>query len=132
MISQLYLQMRSGKRPRIFKFGEQKRDFIYVKDAVELTLKAREAKQNTALNAGTGTATSFNEVIDALNEALGTHLAPDYFDNPYDFYQSFTQADMTHTQGVLDFKGRYSTRDGILDYVRRYLAPASEPLPSHR
>ena len=123
MTYQLYHQMKAGKRPRIFKFGEQKRDFVYVKDIVALTIQAREAKQSTVLNAGTGQATSFNEMIEAINEALETNLEPDYFDNPYDFYQSFTQADMSHTEKTVGFKPKYTTREGILDYVRNYLEP---------
>ncbi|MBN1687716.1 MAG: ADP-glyceromanno-heptose 6-epimerase [Candidatus Omnitrophica bacterium] len=129
MIYQLYCQMKQGKRPRVFKFGEQKRDFIYVKDVVQATIQARESKENTVLNIGTGTPTSFNEVIEALNEALGTHLEPDYFDNPYDFYQNFTQADMTHTKKTIGFSNRYSTREGILDYVRQYLLTQDKKNP---
>ncbi len=132
MTYQLYRQMAAGKRPRIFKFGEQRRDFIYVKDVVECTLQAREAKQNTVLNVGTGRSTSFNEVIEALNEALETRLEPDYFDNPYSFYQNFTQADMTHTEKMTGFRCRFTTREGILDYVRNYLLPASQTVPSGR
>ncbi len=123
MIYQLYKQMAAGKRPRIFKFGEQRRDFIYIKDVVEATIKARESKKNTSLNIGSGQSTSFNELINALNEALGTKLEPDYFDNPYDFYQNFTQADISHTEKMTGFKPRYTTREGILDYVRTYLLP---------
>ncbi len=122
MTYQLTQQMMAGKRPRIFKSGEQKRDFIYVKDVVEATIKAREARQSTVLNVGTGSATSFNEVIDAINEALGTDFRPDYFDNPYPFYQNYTRADMTHARKTIGFKCRYSTREGIIDYVRNYLA----------
>ncbi len=124
MIYQLYKQMAAGKRPRIFKFGEQRRDFIYVKDVMEATIKALGCKQNTSLNVGSGQSTSFNEVIEALNEAMGTNLEPDYFDNPYDFYQNFTQADMSHTQKMTGFKPRFTTREGVLDYVRNYLLPA--------
>ncbi len=123
MIYQLALQMLAGKRPRIFKWGEQRRDFIYIKDVVAGTLKALEAKRNTVLNIGTGQATSFNEVIEAINEGLGTHYDPDYFDNPYDFYQNFTQADMTHTRREIGFVVKYTTRAGIIDYVRNYLLP---------
>lgn len=123
MIYQLARQMLAGKRPRIFKWGEQRRDFIYVKDVVEATLRAREAKRNTVLNIGTGQSSSFNEVIDALNVGLGTHLETDYFDNPYDFYQDFTQADMTRTKREIGFEARFTTREGILDYVRNYLLP---------
>lgn len=122
MIYQLYLQMKAGKRPRIFKYGEQKRDFIYVKDVVEATIRAREAKSNTMMNVGTGLATSFNEIIEALNEALETRLSPDYFDNPYGFYQNFTQADMSHAEKAIGFRAKYTTREGILDYVRTYLS----------
>ncbi|HTL46527.1 MAG TPA: ADP-glyceromanno-heptose 6-epimerase [Verrucomicrobiae bacterium] len=125
MIYQLTQQMLAGKRPRIFKYGEQKRDHIYVKDVVECTLKARLAKENTVVNVGTGEATSFNEIIAAINEGLGTSLEPDYFDNPYDFYQNFTQADMSHTRKAIGFERKYSTHDGIVEYVRQYLLPAS-------
>ena len=125
MIYQLYLQMQAGKKPRIYKFGEQKRDFIYVKDVVEATIKAREAKNNTVFNVGTGSSTSFNEVIEALNEAMDTNVEPEYFDNPFDFYQNFTQADMTHARKAVGFKCKHSTREGILDYVRTFLLPSS-------
>ncbi len=118
MIYQLFCQMKAGKRPRIFKFGEQKRDFVYVKDVVEAVILARNAAHNTVLNVGTGQATSFNEVIEALNEGMKTRLEPEYFDNPYDFYQDFTQADMSHAAKAIGFKPRYSTREGILDYLK--------------
>src|SRR2546423_4711830 len=46
MIYHLAQQIKAGKRPRIFKHGEQKRDFVYVKDAVEGTLRALDAKRS--------------------------------------------------------------------------------------
>lgn len=121
MIYQLALKMMEGHRPRIFKWGEQERDHIYVKDVVQACLMAHQSKQSTVMNLGTGQATSFNEIVDALNEALGTNLKPDYFDNPYNFYQNFTQADMSHHEAMTGFRCRYTTREGILDYVRNYL-----------
>jgi ADP-L-glycero-D-manno-heptose 6-epimerase len=127
MIYQLYLQMKSGKRPRIFKYGEQRRDFIYVKDVVEAILLAADAKKNTSVNVGTGRPTSFNALIAALNEALGTSYEPEYFDNPYDFYQDFTQADMSHSQKATGFKCKFTTREAILDYVRNYLEVSAAP-----
>lgn len=132
MIYQLYQQMLVGKRPRIFKYGEQSRDFIYVKDVVEATLHARESMENGVFNVGTGQSTSFNDVIAALNEALETRYEPDYFDNPYDFYQNFTQADMTETLKATGFKCRFTTREGILDYVRGHLSPSSSYAPTSK
>ncbi|MCX7760322.1 MAG: ADP-glyceromanno-heptose 6-epimerase [Hydrogenothermaceae bacterium] len=117
MIYQLYLQMKNGQRPRIFKWGQQKRDFVYVKDAVEATIIASKAQKSTVYNVGSGQATSFNEVIQLLNQALGTNYEPEYFDCPYDFYQEFTQADMTKIKEELGFVPKYSIQRGIKEYV---------------
>jgi ADP-L-glycero-D-manno-heptose 6-epimerase len=125
MTYQLAQRMMAGQRPRIFKYGEQKRDFIYVKDVVEATIRARDCKESTVMNVGTGKATSFNELIDAVNEALGTRLETEYYDNPYSFYQNFTQADTTHARRASGFKCRYSTRQAVIEYVREYLQPAA-------
>jgi len=117
MIYQLYLQMKQRNRPRIFKWGEQKRDFVYVKDAVDATILAAKAPKSTVYNVGSGEATSFNDVIKYLNQALGTNLEPEYFDCPYDFYQEYTQADMTKIKEELGFVPRHSIQRGIKEYV---------------
>ena len=122
MAYKLTLQMMAGKRPRIFKWGEQKRDFIYVKDVVSATVGALDAAASTIVNVGTGTSTSFNELIAYINEALGADLEPDCFDNPYDFYQDFTQADVSLAREKIGFKAAYTTREGVIDYVRKYIA----------
>ena len=122
MIWQLACKMKEGETPRIFKHGEQTRDFIYVKDVVSATIRAMEVlkknKLNTVLNIGTGTATSFNRIINILNDTLGTNLKPDYFDNPYDFYQNHTLADTALAAKTIGFKAQYSIEDGIKDYLK--------------
>ena len=116
MVFRLAEQMRAGKRPRIFHDGEQTRDHIYVRDVVEANLKASEATTSGIVNVATGKATSFNRLIEIINDVLGTHLAPDYFDNPYDFYQNSTQADVALAQKLLGFRARYSVEEGIREY----------------
>ncbi|MBI4368474.1 MAG: ADP-glyceromanno-heptose 6-epimerase [Candidatus Omnitrophica bacterium] len=120
MIFRLAEQIRAGKRPRIFHAGEQTRDHIYVRDVVEANLKALEAKASGIVNVGTGKATSFNRLIEILNEVLGTRLAPDYFDNPYSFYQNSTQADTEKAQQLIGFKSRYSVEEGIKEYLTAF------------
>ena len=117
MIYHLGKQIKSGKRPRIFKFGEQIRDHIYVKDAVNAAITAVNAKSGI-YNVGTGIATTFNVLIKALNEVLGKNFEPEYFDMPYDpkTYQSNTQADTTKAENVLGFKAKWPLKDGIKDY----------------
>jgi len=118
MIYHLGKQIKAGKKPRIFKFGEQKRDHIYVKDAVDATIMAVDTKQSCIVNVGTGIATNFNELIKVLNEVLGKNLDPEYFDMPYDpkTYQSDTQADTTKVENILGFKAKWSLKEGIKDY----------------
>src|SRR5438034_3195928 len=94
MVHHLAQQMKAGQRPRIFKHGEQKRDFVYVKDAVEGSIRAFDAQTSGIYNLGSGHARSFNELVDVLNKCLGTNLQPDYIDNPHAHYQNFTQADL--------------------------------------
>ncbi len=118
MIYQLYRQMKEGKRPRVFRAGEQKRDFVYVKDVVECTISALGAPRNGVYNCGSGQAFSFNEIIAELNRNLGTRLDPEYFENPYPFYQPHTEADLTLCQNELKYHPKYSPAEGIADYVR--------------
>ena len=117
MIYQLYLQIKNNKKPRLFKWGDQKRDFVYVKDAVDGTILAMEALHSTVYNIGSGEARSFNEVVSLLNKYLGKDLEPDYFDCPYDFYQEFTQADMGKIKEELGFVPKYNLERGIKEYV---------------
>lgn len=116
MIWQLYNQMKNGKHPRIFKYGEQKRDFIYIKDIVDATMKAMDAKTSCIVNIGTGISTSFNRIIEILNDAMDTSFEPEYFDNPYDFYQNQTEADTALSLDLLGFKANFSIEQGIRDY----------------
>jgi ADP-L-glycero-D-manno-heptose 6-epimerase len=119
MIYQLYLQMKQGKRPRVFKYGAQKRDFIYVKDVAQMTVMALELKGSAILNVGTGIARSFNQIIKILNKYLNTNLRPDYFENPYQgLYQDYTEADISNLVKRLKFKPRYSLEEGIKDYIK--------------
>ena len=117
MIYRLAEQIRSGKRPRIFYDGEQTRDHIYVRDVVNANLKALEAKESAVVNVATGKSTSFNRLIEVLNEVLGTRLEPDYFDNPYSFYQNCTQADISLARKILGFEARISIEEGIKEYL---------------
>jgi ADP-L-glycero-D-manno-heptose 6-epimerase len=118
MVYHLAQQMKSGQRPRIFKHGEQKRDFVYVKDAVEGSIRALDAQTSGIYNLGTGQARSFNELIDVLNKCLGTNFRPDYIDNPHAHYQNFTQADLTNARSALGYEPRFPLEEGVRDYMQ--------------
>jgi ADP-L-glycero-D-manno-heptose 6-epimerase len=117
MVYHLSRQIRAGQRPRIFKHGEQKRDFVYVKDAVEGSIRSLGARTSGIYNLGTGQARSFNELVDVLNKCLGTNLEPDYIDNPHAHYQNFTQADLSNVRRALGYEPRFPLEEGVRDYM---------------
>src|SRR5206468_4008375 len=108
MIYHLAQQMKAGQRPRIFKQGDQKRDFVYVKDVVEGSILALEAKESRIYNLGSGQARSFNELVDVLNKCLGTKFQPDYIENPHAHYQNFTEADLDKVRSALGYQPQFS------------------------
>jgi ADP-L-glycero-D-manno-heptose 6-epimerase len=118
MVYHLSRQMKGGERPRIFKHGEQKRDFVYVKDIVAGSIRALEAKESGIYNLGSGHARSFNELVEVLNRSLGTGFKPDYIENPHAHYQNFTQADLTRAQAALGYEPKYPLEAGVADYVK--------------
>jgi ADP-L-glycero-D-manno-heptose 6-epimerase len=118
MVYHLAQQIKAGQRPRIFKHGEQKRDFLYVKDVVEGSIRALDAKTSGIYNVGSGQARSFNELVDVLNKHLGTNFEPDYIDNPHTHYQNFTQADLTNAHSALGYEPRFLLEDGVHDYMQ--------------
>jgi ADP-L-glycero-D-manno-heptose 6-epimerase len=122
MIFQLAQQMQRGN-PRLFKFGEQKRDYLYVDDAVRANLLAAEAPAGCIVNCGSGQAVTFNDLVAQLNRVLGVQRTPEYIDNPYaDRYQSHTECDMTLAKQKLGFVPEFDLARGLEAYRRKGLA----------
>jgi len=117
MVYHLAQQMKAGQRPRIFKQGEQKRDFVYVKDVVEGSIRALEPRESGIYNLGCGQARSFNELVDILNKCLGTKFVADYIDNPHAHYQNFTEADLDKVRGALGYQPQFPLEAGVKDYM---------------
>src|SRR5574337_2098020 len=75
----------------------------------------------TLFRSGSGRATSFNEIIALLNKALGTDYDPDYFDNPYPFYQPHTEAHFSLARAELGYVPKYSIDRGVGEYAKRLM-----------
>jgi ADP-L-glycero-D-manno-heptose 6-epimerase len=110
-----------------FKDGEQLRDFVYVKDVVEVCLfLMQEEPRNGIYNLGTGTARTFLDL--AKNTFAGLDLEPNisFVDTPEDIrdkYQYFTEAVMTKLLKRGYDKGFNTLEEGVADYVKNYLVP---------
>ncbi len=121
MIYQFAQQMRKGN-PKLFKHGEQKRDYLYVKDAVRANMLALKAKESCIVLCGSGKPTTFNDVVRILNETFGLSRTPEYIDNPYgDLYQSYTECDMSLAKEKLGFVPSFAIEKGIADYAKNGL-----------
>ncbi len=108
-----------------FKDGEQSRDFIYVKDVVNVLYwlwKNRPA--NGLYNLGTGKARTFYDLASNTFQSMGMEPNISFIDTPADIrdtYQYFTQADMSKLRSAGYEQPFYSLEDGIRDYVTHYL-----------
>ncbi len=101
--------------------GEQKRDFIYVKDAVDVVMFFLDhPKVNGIFNVGTGRARSWNDLAKSLFAAVGQTPHIEYFDiekSLRDRYQYFTQADITKLRQQGFKKSLTSLEDAVKDYA---------------
>jgi ADP-L-glycero-D-manno-heptose 6-epimerase len=134
-------QIKQNGKVKLFKShkdgfdnGEQLRDFVYVKDVVnvcywmmEQTLggfQTLQGLQPGIYNLGTGTARSFNDLVKATFAGLDLQPAIEYFDMPEDIrdkYQYFTEAKMEKLINAGYSTPFFSLEEGVDDYVRHYL-----------
>jgi len=114
---------KSGKPE--YKDGEQKRDFVYVKDAVEMTLHFYEQKDKCGLfNVGSGKARSWNDLVTALFASLNLPVNIEYIELPdhlADKYQYFTEAKLKRIKQSGYSNPLSSLEAGVSDYVKNYL-----------
>jgi ADP-L-glycero-D-manno-heptose 6-epimerase len=110
-----------------YKDGEQIRDFVYVKDVVEVCYFLMNHRKDSGIyNLGSGTARTFNDLVTSVFSAL--HLEPQisYIDTPADIrdkYQYYTKAAM-HKLAAIGYDRPFtSLEDGVADYVVNYLSP---------
>ncbi|MCS6895897.1 MAG: ADP-glyceromanno-heptose 6-epimerase [Bacteroidia bacterium] len=129
-----YNQIRHEGRLRLFRShrpdyrdGEQKRDFIYVKDAVKVLAYAHQASLPSGIyNLGTGQARSFLDLAMALFSAMGYEPKIDFIETPEAIrasYQYFTQAEMSKLRAAGYTMPFYSLEEGVKEYVQEYLLP---------
>ena len=109
-----------------FKDGEQSRDFIYVKDVVEVLFFLMYHRKNSGLyNLGTGRARTFLDLTRATFNAMDRQENISFIDTPEDIrdkYQYFTEANMNKLRSIGYNKPFHTLEEGVSDYVRNYLA----------
>jgi ADP-L-glycero-D-manno-heptose 6-epimerase len=110
-----------------FEDGEQKRDFIYVKDVLDVILFLMHHRENSGIyNLGSGSARTFLDLARSTFKVLNKTENISFIDTPEDIratYQYFTEANMSKLKKIGYTKEFTSLEDGIHDYVKNYLLP---------
>ncbi|HPQ43613.1 MAG TPA: ADP-glyceromanno-heptose 6-epimerase [Syntrophales bacterium] len=133
VIHKSFGQIRETGKVRLFKShktgftdGEQKRDFIYVKDCVEVIWWFLKNSDATGIfNLGTGHARTWNDLTEAVFVSMGIEPKVEYIDMPESIrtqYQYFTEAKMEKLQSVGCPVRMLPLEEAISDYVKNYLA----------
>lgn len=127
-----YEQIKKNGKMRLFRShkpeyadGEQKRDFVYVKDVVNVMIWFWEHPETAGIhNLGCGKAHTWNQLAHGIFHALGMKPNIEYFDMPEslrDQYQYWTEADLTKLRKT-GYKQVFSSlNSGIKDYVQNHL-----------
>ena len=109
-----------------FKDGEQLRDFIYVKDLVEVCFFLMHHRKNSGIyNLGSGKARTFLDLVKNTFSAMGKTESIEFVDTPADIrdkYQYFTEADMSKLLAIGYEKPFHTLEEGVKDYVCNYLS----------
>jgi ADP-L-glycero-D-manno-heptose 6-epimerase len=132
VVHKAFEQVRDTGKVRLFKSlnpkykdGEQQRDFIYIKDAVEMTLFFLDKPNiNGLFNLGTGKARSWNDLVTAIFKSLSRPVSINYIDLPEHLrekYQYFTEANIDKIKKAGFDIPIASLEDGVADYIKSYL-----------
>lgn len=127
-----YKQIKQTGKMRLFQShrdnyadGEQKRDFIYVDDVVDICLYFYQNQQKSGIyNVGTGEAKTFNDLVKAVFSALNLPPQIEYIPTPVDIrdaYQYYTQATTVKLRNAGYKKAFTKLNEGVRDYVINYL-----------
>ncbi len=135
LVHKAYQQIQDTGRVQLFKShkaeykdGEQKRDFLYVKDAIEMTLHFAERAPSVGglYNLGSGEANTWITLATAIFDALGRPPKIEFIDMPEVLrgkYQYFTQADISKLRATGYDRPMTPLADAVRDYVQNHLVP---------
>jgi ADP-L-glycero-D-manno-heptose 6-epimerase len=135
VVAQVEPRAARGEPARLFRshragipHGGQKRDFVYVRDCVDMMLWLYDhGAVNGLFNIGSGAARSFADLAAAVYRALGVEPQIEFIDTPAeirDKYQYFTEARMERLRAAGYDRPMTTLEEGVRDYVQTYLAAA--------
>ncbi|QRV15804.1 NAD-dependent epimerase/dehydratase family protein [Haloterrigena salifodinae] len=122
VIAQFADDLAGGDAPALYGDGTQTRDFTHVDDIVRGLELAAEHELTGVYNLGTGEAYSFNELVEMLNDELGTDIDPEYVENPIpdSVYVHDTCADSSKMREETGWEPQISLEEGVEQVCEPY------------
>jgi ADP-L-glycero-D-manno-heptose 6-epimerase len=132
VVHKAFEQINANGKVRLFKSanpqykdGEQMRDFIYIKDAVDMTLFfLNNPGTNGLYNIGSGKSRTWNDLVNAMFRAMNRPVSIEYIEMPPHLlkkYQYFTEANTGKIKAAGYSSPLSSLEEGVTDYVKNYL-----------
>ncbi|RDZ63861.1 nucleoside-diphosphate sugar epimerase [Haloferax sp. Atlit-12N] len=120
-VAQFTDKIANGESPELFGDGSQTRDFTHVDDIVRGIELAADERLQGIYNLGTAESYSFNEMVDMINEVLGTDVEPEYVENPFEVYVHDTKADYSKIHEATGWEPEISFEEGVERVCEPYL-----------
>lgn len=119
-VSQFAARVADGDTPVLWGDGSQTRDFVHVSDVVRALVRIAEERLDGVYNVGTEENYSFNEVIDLIDEAIGTDIDPDYEPVPLKNYNYQQRADASKLREATGWEPEVDFEDGVRQVCEPY------------
>jgi len=120
-IAQFADAIANGESPELFGDGSQTRDFTHVDDVARACELAADHELTGVYNVGTEESYSFNEMVELINDTLGTEVDPVYIECPFDGYVHDTLADISKFHEATGWEPEIGFEDGIKRVCKPYL-----------
>jgi ADP-L-glycero-D-manno-heptose 6-epimerase len=120
MVTQILGAVKNGGEVKLFPDGRQVRDFVYVKDVVDLLIKAAEQPKAGIYNLGYGLSHSFLDILGFANKIYNRDIQPTYVPCNYPFFQEFTESCPLLVESTFNWTPQYDLERGIRDYFETY------------
>lgn len=120
MIYQIYNQIKNEEEVKVFKYGEQKRDWCYIDDVVAANVCCLEYNKSNIFNVASGKSHSFNIIIQIIENYLGKKARIKFIDCDFkEKLQTNTECNIDKAKNELGWYPKYNIREGIKDYINK-------------
>lgn len=119
MITQIYNSLKKNERIKLFKYGEQRRDWVYIDDVVEANLLAMNCSESGIYNVGSGESLSFLEIHNIISDELNSNLKPIFIDCPFEKALQRNTLACLEKISKIGYKPKQKAENQIREFIKK-------------